>query len=170
MGWRGRLWSVTRWIPLDSALTPDAAASEHPSPPAWLQQKQTRALVRWLVNLLSHLAGDGWLARRPAKEEDGTDKIIKTYDGEAVFEEKVRLFLREKVVTDNCWSAIYWIYWIIVKKLSEQCPLKLKQNSVIEASNSEVEASWRGAEAVEASHTLHMGSNRVVLSGKLHRF
>ena len=40
-------------------------------------------------------------------------------------------------------------------------------NSVQEASNSEVEASWRGAEAVEASHTLHMDSNQVDLSWKL---
>ena len=52
-----------------------------------------------------------------------------------------------------------------MKKLSEQCPLKLKQNSVIEASNSEVEASWRGAEAVEVSLTLHIGSNHTLFWG-----
>ena len=44
-----------------------------------------------------------------------------------------------------------------MKKLSEQYALKLKRNSVIEASNSEVEASWRGAEAVEASDTHENG-------------
>ena len=55
-----------------------------------------------------------------------------------------------------------------VKKSSEQYALKLKQNSVMEASNSEVEASWRGAEAVEASHTLHTDSNGVDLSRKLY--
>ena len=43
--------------------------------------------------------------------------------------------------------------------------MKLKQNSVMEASNSEVEASWRGAEAVEASLTLHMDCNQVDLQG-----
>ena len=45
-----------------------------------------------------------------------------------------------------------------MKKLSEQYPLKLKRNSVIEASNSEVEASWRGAEAVEVSTYTTFGS------------
>ena len=43
-------------------------------------------------------------------------------------------------------------------------------NSVVEASNSEVEASWRGAEAMEASHTLHMDSNQVDLLRKLYSF
>ena len=43
-------------------------------------------------------------------------------------------------------------------------------NSVQEGSNSEVEASWRGAEAVEASHTLHMESNQVDLSWKFLTF
>ena len=57
-----------------------------------------------------------------------------------------------------------------MKKLSEQYALKLKQSSVTEASDSNFQPSWRGAEAVEASHTLHMGSKQVVLSGKLHRF
>ena len=39
-------------------------------------------------------------------------------------------------------------------------------NSVQEASNSEVKASWRGAEAVEASHIVHMDSNQVDLLWK----
>ena len=40
-----------------------------------------------------------------------------------------------------------------MKKLSEQYALKLKQDSVIEASDSNFQPSWRGAEAVEASDT-----------------
>ena len=43
-------------------------------------------------------------------------------------------------------------------------------NSVQEASNSEVKASWSGAEAVEASHKLHMDSNQVDLSWELFTF
>ena len=43
-------------------------------------------------------------------------------------------------------------------------------NSVQEASNSEVKASWRGAEAVEASHKLHMDSNQLDLSWKFLTF
>ena len=91
-----------------------------------------------------------------AKEEDGTDDTIKT-DGEAVFEEKVHLILSKKVVIDNCWPAIYWRNWIIVKKLSEQYALKLKQSSVTEASDFNFQPSWRGAEAVEASDTHEIG-------------
>ena len=44
-----------------------------------------------------------------------------------------------------------------MKKLSEQYALKLKQDSVIEASDSNFQPSWRGAEAVEASDTHENG-------------
>ena len=43
-------------------------------------------------------------------------------------------------------------------------------DSVTEASNSDFVACWRGAEAVEASHILHMDSYQVELSGKLYGF
>ena len=44
-----------------------------------------------------------------------------------------------------------------MKKLGEQYAFKLKQDSVIEASDSNFQPSWRGAEAVEASDTHENG-------------
>ena len=87
-------------------------------------------------------------------KEDGTNRKRRN---EAILEEKVRLILSKKVVTDNCLATIYWTYWITVKTLSEQYALKLKQDSVIEASDSNFQPSWRGAEAVEASDTHENG-------------
>ena len=44
-----------------------------------------------------------------------------------------------------------------MKKLGEQYAFKLKQDSVIEASDSNFQPSWKGAEAVEASNTHENG-------------